>query len=259
MEHKPRDRITRLGSTSGPIHRNSTSSRADLSQQIQRRIAFGTIPARNDMPLLLPGATLDTTFQYKNAILRQMIGKLVEKLLLLGLIMDGGQKENYVKLLVWNVPPRPLNELRTRHALPGFLEKAFVGVYANYACRSLAQCLASEEPFVAAENPKVPDFPASGLPDPRLPTLRLSSINALSFSWDLDAPDPSKSIATAAAAHAGGFELRASAVHPPSLVLACTVILPTSEWRLTCMRKPQLQAADQVGPCSMQRGSSTTR
>ena len=45
------------------------------------------------MPLLLPGATLDTTFQYKNAILRQMIGKLVEKLLLLGLIMDGGQKK----------------------------------------------------------------------------------------------------------------------------------------------------------------------
>ena len=143
------------------------------------------------MPLLLARPALDAALEDEDPIVRQVIGQLVEELLLLRLVVDGGEEEDDVELLVGQIPPGDMTELRPLHATPGLLDDFFVGVDPENPSRSLPERFGAEEALVAAD---VEDR----LARKRLARARLSDrqalrCRALSFSCDLEAPEPSKS------------------------------------------------------------------
>lgn len=107
---------------------------------------------------LVLGAWRDADFQHKHAAGLEAIHEQIEHGLLVGRIMNGREKNDYVKLFLANIAPVLANELAARKKLPGCFQKGGAAVHPHHPGCALPVGKTAKETGIAADIKKTLAF-----------------------------------------------------------------------------------------------------
>lgn len=93
----------------------------------------------------------DADFQHKHAAWLEAIHEQIKHGLLVLRVMNGREKNDYVKLFLAQIAPVLANELAARKKLPGCSEKALAAVYSYNSFRALPVGKTAKETGIAAD------------------------------------------------------------------------------------------------------------